>query len=188
MAIDVDIFEEPVFRRSSWICAVSRPGSEFVAAANLELEDIETYIPVCKYPKSGIMRRTALFPGYFFVKLCEKIPKLRKVTEITGFICLNNEPILVQQKVIDALRNREIDGIIPLNQAPPPKLGFVAGLPIRLTQGAHSGLSGTFERLLGHNRASIRLPAFGGSVRVSVPLEAFVSQAEHRSISSRAGR
>jgi transcription antitermination factor NusG len=184
MSFGVDIFEKPVICQSSWICAVTKPGSEFLAAANLELEDIETYVPCCDRVKSGTLRRTALFSGYLFIKLCERLPKLRKIDDITAIISLDNEPILVRQKVIDELRLREVAGAIPSGVAAEVQSGFTPGLSVRLMQGVYSGLTGTLERLCGHRRAYIHIQAFGGTTRVNVPLEALIPSHKYKPISA----
>src|SRR5208282_1272096 len=89
-----------------WVCAVTRPGSEFVIAATLELEEVETYLPVCNPIRANTVYRKALFPGYFFAKLCEKRLKLPTIAAIADLICIDDEPVLVRQQVIDELRLR----------------------------------------------------------------------------------
>jgi len=182
MAISVDIFKNPVFCQPSWVCAATRPGSEFVIAATLELEEVETYLPVCNPIRANTVYRKALFPGYFFAKLCEKRLKLPTIAAIADLICIDDEPVLVRQQVIDELRAREIRGVVPIHAQIPEKSPFTFGLPVRLTQGAHSGLTGVFEGMQGRHRAAVRIGAATGSLRVSVPLKDLIPQAAYQRV------
>ena len=177
MALHVDIFENPLAKLEFWLCAVVQPSREFYVAANLEYAGFEVYLPVTQITRNSLKSLISLFGGYLFVKNHRNLAKLLKIDGVTGIITRNNEPICVRPEVIAELRSREHRGIIPTETAISQNLGFAHGEPIRLTQGAQSGLLGTFERMLGRHRASVYVHSAGRTARVSVPICGVVAQA-----------
>ncbi len=172
MALCVDIFEDVCLKNANWICVLAKSGHEFYAACNLEKERFEIYLPIAKIANSTRVYYTPLFGVYLFVKLDDKLPKLRAVDGIAGIITRDNEPVRVQDNVIAELRSRECNGVIEIAQA--PKLGskFWTGAPVRIIQGAHGGLNATFERMLSAQRACVSLFYLGSLRSVTLPMSA----------------
>jgi transcription antitermination factor NusG len=178
MQLAVDIFEPRTPPSGElWLCATTQPGRELFAAANLEVDNFEVYLPLTQ---NASKRLIPLFGTYLFVKQCNNYPKLRKIDGITGIIARNDEPVPIKSEIIAELRNRERNGIIPTVQITPRIRQFASGEPIRLTQGAQSGLLGTFERMLSRNRASVNISLFGNITRLNVPIGQVVAQASHK--------
>ena len=181
--LHLDIFEKPSFRPETWLCAYTKPHREFFAAANLERENFEVYLPVTKITRQARMYRIPMFGRYLFVKQCEKQNKLRAVDGIAGIITTNDEPIVIKQQIIDELRNREVNGIIQTEEIRIATPGFCPGERVRITSGAHSGLIGYFERLVNKRRAQVHIEGRGALCQVNIGLDAIMSQAEYPGVS-----
>lgn len=168
MSVFADIFA-PITVPDAWLCAMAQPGREFYAAATLEEDNFEVYLPLTQAPNNE-KRFVPLFGNYFFVKLCSNYVQILKSEGIAGIISQNNEPVPIRAQVISELRSREQNGIIPRIRPKPPICGYKRGDLVRCIDGAQAGLFGVFEQLLSSQRARVALSAMGRTTVMNVPL------------------
>lgn len=184
MVLHADIFETRQISGENWLCAFTKPGREFLAAANAEIADYETYLPLTLSRRNGELSKTPLFGRYLFVKGYYNHAKIRAIEGIDGLISQDSEPVPVRPAIIAELRSREQHGIIPTERPQRASRGFTPGMAVRLTSGAQTGLMGVVERMLGRHRASVAVHAAGRSMRVSVPIVGLIMQETTRTTSA----
>lgn len=131
-----------------------------------------------------IMRPTVapLFPGYLFVRMNlagMDWKQMRQVAGVGGLVCPDGIlPIRVSDAMIDAIREREIDGAVPGKT--PAKLIFRLGQTVRITEGPFSGLTAQVEKLPdlaiedidSDTRIRIALDLFGRQTSTELPVSA----------------
>jgi transcription antitermination factor NusG len=153
-----------------WICARLEPQREKTAQHFLQLSGYCVYVPlVCEY----IVRRKRrlelvrpLFPAYAFVGLTEQqgFYGVRWALGVSAVIMNGAGPAHVQQSVLDALRAREVNGVVRL-----PKDGFKIGDPVRVRAGVLEGHRGLYDGQAPHERVAVLLALLGSQRRVELP-------------------
>ena len=107
-----------------------------------------------------------LFPRYVFVAIDMTTQRWRSIQSTFGvsrLVCNGDNPALVPEGVVRALRAREDDkGFIKMDSRPE----FAPGDKVRVLAGAFMDNAGLFDGLADHDRVSILLDMLGRKVRV----------------------
>jgi transcription antitermination factor NusG len=93
-------------------------------------------------------KMTPFFPGYYFVWLDfarDDWHRLADIARIGGLVCEGNLPVAIGDGLIDALREREVDGAIPGKT--PVRLLFKAAEAVRMADGPFAGFFAKVENL-----------------------------------------
>src|SRR5260370_71491 len=121
---------------SFWACAQVHPFKVNLALTSLAAVGFETYFPriVESYGNRGkLMRRPAgLFPGYCFVLVRLQWHPIVATPGVMRLLRDGDRPARVSDAVIDAIRQREVDGLIQL----PERQQLRPGARVRITGGA----------------------------------------------------
>ena len=157
---------------SSWHAVLCKPRREEVAAANLENQGYEVYLPRLTLLKRRAGRWTEmiepLFPRYLFIHHRDSNKSLAPVRSTLGvkdFVRFHNTPAVVPEDVIQELHRRADPdtGLHRINISP-----FHAGARVRFTAGTFAGLEGIFEMESGDARVVVLLNLLGKANRVTV--------------------
>jgi transcriptional antiterminator RfaH len=115
-----------------------------------------------------------LFPSYLFVFSCEiNLRWLCSTVAVVAPVRMGTELAIVSDGLIDALRQREIDGVVQLDSAP----RFVPGQRVRVTDGPFRSLSGLYEGMHPGERVCVLISILGRETRVVLPGEAMIEAA-----------
>jgi transcription antitermination factor NusG len=135
----------------------------------LELRHFIVYLPRLRERRVVHGRRTevssALFPGYLFLRITNGWWEARWSPGILDLIMANGSPAHVPDAIIDAIRSREVRGLVEL--APPP--GLRPGAPVRVLCGPLAGQLGLYAGMRPRERIAILLTLLGGLQRVTLP-------------------
>ena len=155
----------------NWYVAFTQPNSEERAAAHLQNQDYQIYIPrYLKRRRFGrlINHAAPLFPRYVFVGIDIGRQRWRSVNGTVGvsyLICHGDQPIRVQEEILSALAAREDDsGLVKLL----PARAFRPGERVRVSEGVFADQLGLYEGVSDSDRARILLDLLGRKVRVTV--------------------
>jgi transcriptional antiterminator RfaH len=156
-----------------WYAVRTKPHQESVAETNLLRQGIETFYP--RLQERRYVRRklrdikVPAFPGYLFAKY-DVAKNYRSVLYSRGVrdvVAFGPSPAIVDQVMIDAIRNRLSHGDVLLSPA-----AFTSGQSVRIHDGPLHGLEAVFERAMpGHQRAVLLLKALSYQARVVVDLK-----------------
>jgi transcriptional antiterminator RfaH len=163
---------------SQWYVAQTHPRAETKAAEQLNRQGFHVYLPNFRKRRRHARRveivTAPLFPRYLFVSVdmaTQRWLSIQSTIGVTRLICNGNVPAVVQDGVVDALKQREDEsGFIKLTQRP-----FRLGEELRVLDGAFTGTLGMFEGMTDNERVTILLDLLGRKVRVSLDLESVVA-------------
>jgi transcriptional antiterminator RfaH len=158
--------------QARWYVVQTQPNGEAKAAQNLQQQGYRIYLP--RYLKRRRHARKVdtvakpLFPRYMFVAIDPASQRWRSIQSTFGvarLVCNGDEPAMVPDGVVQAIRAREDDrGFIALDAKP----AFAPGDKVRVLAGAFMDSAGLFNGLADHDRVSILLDMLGRKVRVSL--------------------
>jgi transcriptional antiterminator RfaH len=153
-----------------WYVVQTQPHAEWKANHHLARQGFDTYLP--RYLKKRRHARrvdtvaAALFPRYLFVAIDMASQRWRCISSTVGvrhLVCNGEQPAVVADHVIEALRRREDEnGLIRL----PARPRFAAGEKVRLLDGVFADCIGLFEGMKDNERVSVLLDLLGRKVRV----------------------
>jgi transcriptional antiterminator RfaH len=152
----------------SWYAVHTKTHCEAFARASLDSHGVEVFLPMLRELKllNGKYRLTTspLFPRYLFAKF-DASNQLRAVTYARGvrnIVTFGGGPSMVDESIIDAIRNQLTDGVAEL-----PQDRFSPGQVVRILNGPLCGLEAVFEKKLdGTSRAVLLLKAISFQARV----------------------
>jgi transcriptional antiterminator RfaH len=160
--------KEPIDAR--WYVVRTQVNGEVKAARNLLRQGYDIYLP--RYLKRRRHARKVdfvaqpLFPRYIFVAIDMATQRWRSIQSTFGvsrLVCNGDDPALVPDGVVPALRAREDDkGFVKMEVRP----AFAPGDKVRVLAGAFMDSAGLFNGLADHDRVSILLDMLGHKVRV----------------------
>lgn len=154
----------------NWYTVYTQAGKEAVAEINLLNQGFEPYLP--RYHRRRRHARrvdtvlSPLFPRYLFVRLDPAAQRWRSVNGTFGVSYMLTDgatPIVVPDKMINVIREREEGGIVNV-QAP----SFHKNQVLRITDGPFDGLDGVFECVDDKERVVLLLDLLGRVVRTRV--------------------
>jgi transcription antitermination factor NusG len=156
----------------SWYCIRSKPNKEEFLCGQLTAREIEVFYPRLRVepvnPRASKIR--PYFPGYMFVYLnLDEIGTnaLQWMPGALGLVFYGNEPVLVQEELINAIRNR-VEAVNASREAWPS--GLKPGDTVRVIAGPFTGYEGIFDlRLAGSERARIFLFLLEQQMKVDLP-------------------
>jgi transcriptional antiterminator RfaH len=155
-------------RRSGWAVVNTQPHREHIAVENLERQEFIPYCPLIKRRRSHARRVTytlrPLFPGYVFVKINPNEGRWRPMLSTFGvrsIVRCGSELSLLDDNFVQAIRAREVDGVIARPESP-----FRIGQEVRMSGGAFDGLVGTIIALHERERLTVLMQMLGGAVKV----------------------
>jgi transcriptional antiterminator RfaH len=153
-----------------WYVVQSQPHAERKAAAHLDRQGFQSYLP--QFLKSRRHARrietvtSPLFPSYLFVLVDTTAQRWRSIQSTVGvarLVCNGNMPAPVPEGVVSALKQREDErGFFRLEQRPL----FKPGETVSVLHGAFASYLGLFERMTDRERVAILLDLLGRKVRV----------------------
>jgi len=154
-----------------WIVVNTQPHKERVAIENLRRQCYPTYCPVIR-TRIRHARKTRdvlrpLFPSYIFVDISGR--RWRPIWSTLGvrsIIRNGDEPAMLDPRIIEGLRLREIDGAIV--RPPNP---YQVGQDVRLAGGPLDGLVAKIIVLDERDRVVVLLDLLSRSVKAHVTVE-----------------
>jgi transcriptional antiterminator RfaH len=154
---------------NDWSVVRLEPHREKLALHFLALNGFTTYLPRIREVRVQYGRRIGylvpLFPGYCFVVVQLQWHQIFRTPGTRGLIMDGMAPAKVPDAVITEIRDREIDGLVQLQQ---PAQHFQPGAPVRITQGPLAGQLGLYAGMPSRERVSVLLKLLGTARRVSL--------------------
>ncbi len=117
-----------------WTAAQTHERQELRAAAHVERQGFEFFLPVCEEFRARRFRKTIMFPGYLFVRIREGWQKLASTRGISRLIYNSDGlPSRLSDREIEQLRALEDEhGVVQLR-----KRVFSDGDLVRVGPGGH---------------------------------------------------
>ena len=148
-----------------------QPQRDRLALHCLELFGFETYAPRLLDRRivrgSKAIKTPLLFPGYVFILIEMQWTQAQYAPGVARLVMGGSVPAVVPPPLIDALRAREVDGLIELPA--PPK--FRRGDHIRVLRGPFAGHVGLYAGMKPRDRVAVLLQMLGGSRRAELASE-----------------
>jgi transcription antitermination factor NusG len=150
-------------RVCDWLVAYTEANSEAKAVRFGPLFGLSCYCPQT-YAVVGRGRlERPLFPRYLFVanSWSGAAAAARRVFGVAGLIRQGNNPALIGQGAIDAVKAREIGGVIPPPPSSPPARVLRPGMRIKVDS-AVGLVDAVFRARRGHKRSLVYIGKPGG--------------------------
>jgi transcriptional antiterminator RfaH len=148
-----------------WACARFELRREAVAQHFLELAGFATYLPKLRGRMMRGARRVEkvelLFPSYGFIEIRNGWHCARWSIGVAALLMAGERPAVVADRIIDELRQREIEGAIEL-----PTRELRRGDHVRIVRGPFRALEGLFAGQAPHDRVAILLQLLGRQSRI----------------------
>jgi transcriptional antiterminator RfaH len=153
-----------------WYLVQTQLNGEAKATQNLLRQGYDIYLPRFlkrrRHARKVDFVARPLFPRYVFVAIDMTTQRWRSIQSTFGvsrLVCNGDNPALVPEGVVPALRAREDDkGFVKMDARP----AFAPGDKVRVLAGAFMDSAGLFTGLADHDRVSILLDMLGRKVRV----------------------
>lgn len=152
----------------SWYVLQSKPRQAERAQLNLERQGYTVFLPRITVERIQRQRRQLveepLFPNYLFIHLQRWVDNwspLRSTRGVARLVAFGQEPVAVDQQLIDAIKQR-CD-----QYAGPPELK--PGQPVQILDGPFAGLSAIFKAQQGEQRVHLLLALLQRPVTISLP-------------------
>jgi len=158
----------------SWYAICTHPKQEERATRNLRAWDITTFAPQIKEPRynpvTGRRQYTTkyLFPRYIFARFNveSSIQKIRFTRGIHSIVSCGNDPVPVQENIIDTIKERiGREGYVLIHEKLNP------GDRVRIKDGAMKDFVGVFEHALqDQDRVRILLTTINYQMHIEVEI------------------
>jgi transcriptional antiterminator RfaH len=156
----------------SWWAAINtHPHRENVAAENLVRQNFQIYVPLelkrVRHARRVQDVRRPLFPGYIFARVVPELAMWRPIASTVGvraLVRVGDRPALLDGRFIEALRAREIDGVIAKPASP-----YEIGQEVRLNGGPLDGIIGRIVEMSDKDRLVLLTDMLQQQVRMRVP-------------------
>jgi len=153
-----------------WSVVQTESRREHVAAKFLAQNKFEIYFPKILNPKIASRHRTVpMFPGYLFVSIDGGWWSVRWTAGVVRVLMVDNKPACVPDEFLDAMRAREVNGLVKLAAKPRPR-GIGRGEQVRVLRGSFEGRTGIYQNQSGPQRSHILLNLLGREVKAVVNL------------------
>jgi transcriptional antiterminator RfaH len=162
-----------------WYVVQTQVNGEATATQNLQRQGYDIYLP--RYLKRRRHARKIdfvarpLFPRYMFVAIDMASQRWRSVQSTFGvsrLVCNGEEPAMVPEGVVGALKAREDDkGLVKMELRP----AFAPGDKVRVLAGAFMDSAGLFSGMADRDRVAILLDMLGCKVRVLLDADMVVA-------------
>ena len=156
-----------------WCVAMTKPGSEHIAKANLERQGYVTYLPRYRYAKPGQKTRVlSLFPRYIFVWVDQFWVSITGTVGVSRLLMADGKPATILTEIIENLKAKEDKrGFISLTEKPK----FEAGDKVKVADGVLSGYPMVVESMTGSERVKVLIEMLGRKVSVTLPEKTVVA-------------
>jgi transcriptional antiterminator RfaH len=159
---------------SRWYLVRTKQYKEALVRSTLSHRIADSFLPLLRTRRrqGGRLAHTItpLFPCYLFAlfDVATQYHFISRTPGVVGVLCAGDEPSVVDDNVIEEIKQRGRNGIVELS----PET-FSAGESVNLVAGPLRGISAVFERYLsGAERAALLVDLIGGAnVRVIVSSE-----------------
>jgi transcriptional antiterminator RfaH len=155
-------------KNTQWYLAATKPKEEKRALENLQLQDIEAFLPLMQVEKMRRGKRVqieeTLFPGYIFIHLSDesdKVGKIRSTRGIRDWIRFEGKPAKVPVQIIDLLKTSE-QSEQPNENLPKP------GDKIEIKSGPFANLQAIYQSTDGLERSILLLDFLGKQQTLSI--------------------
>jgi transcription antitermination factor NusG len=151
-----------------WYAAYTRSRHEKRVAEQLEVGQVESYLPLCEKQSRWQDRRVRLqlplFPGYVFVRVAlrERLAVLR-IPGVVGLVSANNVPVALPEGQIDSLRE-----VLSKCASAEPYPFLKAGRRVRVRYGPLAGFEGILVRRKASYRVIVSLELITRSIIIDV--------------------
>ena len=156
-----------------WLVARTQPHKESCAIAHLERQGFRVYCPLIKRTVRHARRSRdvlrPLFPGYVFVANDRSERGWRPIIGTRGvhsLVCTGVVPSKLPKAVVDALKAREVDGLIVS-----PGSTMTVGQDVRIHGSALESLVGRIIEMRENERLILLVDILNRPTRVSVDIE-----------------
>lgn len=153
-----------------WYVANTQPHREALAMENLKRQGYEVYCPLIskqiRHARKVQTVKRPLFPSYVFVKADKAATRWRAMLSTLGVrtvIQAGEQPAALDNAFVQALKTREIDGVISKPSKP-----FKVGEKIRISGGAMDGCVASIVQLRDKERLIVLLDLLNQSVKVQI--------------------
>ncbi len=159
---------------AQWYALQSKPNQEQLLWYQLDLIDVEAYLPRLSVRPTNPRARTLVpyFPGYLFARLDWQTQPFCRLAWLPGMqriVSFGGEPASLPEHLIAALRARVEQANLERKD---PLAGLQSGDRVRVTAGPFAGYEAIFDtRLNGGERARVLL-SFIASLQVSLEVPA----------------
>jgi transcriptional antiterminator RfaH len=148
----------------------THPRAEHKAAAHLNRQGFEIYLPQClkiwRHARRVETVAAPLFPRYLFIAVDIAAQRWRSIQSTIGvvrLVCNGDAPAPVPEAVLTGIKEREDEcGFVRLERRPL----FAQGDSIRVLDGVFAAHLGLFEGMSDNERVTILLELLGRKVRV----------------------
>lgn len=153
-----------------WYVAITHNRRERVAKFHLERLGYETYLPM----RDGGMVKgehvtLPFLPGYIFVRIDLAKPRWQPINSTIGvsrLLCANDKPRPVPDSLIARIRDREVYGLVKLNERKDTPTPWKKGDAVKVKDLDADAIFDAVDK----NRAWVFLALLGRHCRASVPL------------------
>jgi transcriptional antiterminator RfaH len=156
----------------SWYVVYTKPNAERLAVAHLGRQGFTSYCPHFSRTRRHAGREEKvlrpLFPRYLFVTLDSGNSRWRAIRSTIGvshLVCQGESPLPVPETVIEAIRSREIGGLVVEETPPAPR----PGEQVRIIDGPLAEKIGTLLKLTDSERVVVLMNLMQGEVKVDLP-------------------
>ena len=149
-----------MFTKSSsqnWYVVYTLPKSEKKVAASIANMGFESYLPLHSVYRQWSDRKkkieVPLFPNYVFVKTDDRSKGyLYSIRELVKFISVEKKPVVVQEKVINTIRQ-----VLREDSTVTSEAYFQEGMSVRVKYGQFAGLEGIILVKKGSARIIVKI-------------------------------
>ena len=159
-------------RPKRWLVAMTQPHREALALSHLERQQLTTYCPLVlkriRHARRSLDVKRPLFPGYIFIGYQPNVrwQAIRSTVGIRTIIKRGDEPDFLDGTFVDALREREADGVIAK-----PETEFKPGQSVSITHGPLANLIGEVIEMREKERILILFHLMGQEVKTLINAE-----------------
>lgn len=156
-----------------WLALVTHPHKEQQALENLQRQGFDAYCPMLlrtvRHARRTQLSHRPLFPGYVFARAAagKSWKSMNSTTGVRRIVSFGEQPCLLCNDFIVALRAREMDGAIVRPAQP-----YAVGQKVRLVEGAFDGFVATVVAVDEKLRLILLLDLLNQSVRVRASVHA----------------
>ena len=158
----------PASDKARWYAVAAKPGQELGAARHLERQGFETFTPsivrTVRHARRRMERRTALFPGYLFVRFDIESCAWRSVNGTLGVRSL----VMAGERPLPAPRGL-VESFIELSdKAGLMRTEIEEGQRVEILSGPFASWVGTVERLDDRGRVFVLLRLMNGEGAIAM--------------------
>jgi len=155
---------------SAWTVVNTQPHREQIALENLARQAFKAYCPMMR-TRVRHARRTQevlrpLFPGYLFVRVNADLQRWRPILSTYGvrtLVCCRDRPSFLDDRFVEGLQAREIDGAIVRPARP-----YEPGQQVKIAGGAFDGLVATILEMDEKERLVVLMDLLNRPTKVRV--------------------